>query len=233
MVNRFPMVAQALVLGASPQLRHMASMGGNLLQRVRCSYFRDPHAPCNKRLPGSGCGALEGINRGHAILGTSDHCIATHPSDVAVPLVALDAIVHVEGPSGGRAIPIDDFFLLPGDSRNGSTHSTMASWSWRSIYHRHRRLGVRCISRSATGSPTSSPWLRWRSQYGSRTIPSPRSASRWAVWPRNRGGPAALRNCFPDDPPRRTASPAPHARNSPLRSLDATTRSRSNSRNAR
>jgi xanthine dehydrogenase YagS FAD-binding subunit len=115
-VERFPMIAQALVLGASPQLRHMASMGGNLLQRVRCSYFRDTQSACNKREPGTGCSALEGINRGHAILGTSDHCIATHPSDVAVSLVALDAIVHTEGPDGERAIPIDEFFLLPGDT---------------------------------------------------------------------------------------------------------------------
>lgn len=115
-VQRFPMLAQALVLGASPQLRHMASMGGNLLQRVRCSYFRDAVSPCDKRAPGTGCSALEGINRGHAILGTSEHCIAAHPSDVAVALVALDAVVHTEGPSGERAIPIDDFFLLPGDT---------------------------------------------------------------------------------------------------------------------
>jgi len=115
-VERFPVIAQALVLGASPQLRHMASMGGNLLQRVRCSYFRDAFSPCNKREPGSGCSALDGINRGHAILGTSEQCIATHPSDVAVALVALDAIVHVNGPSGERVIPIDDFFLLPDDT---------------------------------------------------------------------------------------------------------------------
>jgi len=115
-VDRFPVIAQALVLGASPQLRHMASIGGNLMQRVRCSYFRDAISPCNKREPGSGCSALEGINRGHAILGTSEHCIATHPSDLAVALVALDAVVHTEGPSGERAIPIDDFFLLPGDT---------------------------------------------------------------------------------------------------------------------
>ena len=115
-VQRFPVIAQALVLGASAQLRHMASMGGNLLQAVRCSYFRDPRSACNKRQPGSGCAALEGINRGHAILGTSQHCIATHPSDVAVALVALDAVVHTQGPDGGRAIPIDDFYLLPGDT---------------------------------------------------------------------------------------------------------------------
>jgi len=115
-VERFPMIAQALVLGASPQLRHMASMGGNLLQRVRCTYFRDGVSPCNKREPGTGCSALEGINRGHAVLGTSEHCIATHPSDVSVALVALDAIVQTDGPSGTRAIPIDEFFLLPGET---------------------------------------------------------------------------------------------------------------------
>ena len=115
-VERFPVIAQALLLGASAQLRHMASMGGNLLQRVRCSYFRDTASACNKREPGSGCAALEGINRAHAILGTSQHCIATHPSDLAVALVALDAVVHTVGPRGTRAIPIDDFFLLPGDT---------------------------------------------------------------------------------------------------------------------
>ena len=115
-VARFPVISQALLLGASAQLRNMASMGGNLCQRVRCSYFRDAASPCNKRDPGSGCAALGGFNRGHAILGTSDKCIATHPSDVAVALVALDAVVHTRGPGGERAIGIDDFFLLPGDT---------------------------------------------------------------------------------------------------------------------
>ena len=115
-VQRFPVISQALLLGASAQLRNMASMGGNLCQRVRCSYFRDAASPCNKRDPGSGCAALDGFNRGHAILGTSDKCIATHPSDVAVALVALDAVVHTRGPAGERAIPVDEFFLLPGDT---------------------------------------------------------------------------------------------------------------------
>src|SRR5712671_962938 len=115
-IERFPVISQALVLGASAQLRNMASMGGNLCQRVRCSYFRDPASPCNKRDPASGCAALNGFNRGHAILGVSDKCIATHPSDVAVALVALDAVVHTRGPGGERAIPIDEFFLLPGDT---------------------------------------------------------------------------------------------------------------------
>src|SRR5712691_2928017 len=115
-VQRFPVISQALLLGASAQLRNMASMGGNLCQRVRCSYYRDATSPCNKRDPGSGCAALDGFNRGHAILGTSNTCIATHPSDVAVALVALDAVVHTRGPAGERAIPIDEFFLLPGDT---------------------------------------------------------------------------------------------------------------------
>ena len=114
--RRFPVLSQALLLGASAQLRNMASMAGNLCQRVRCSYFRDATSPCNKREPGSGCAALTGFNRGHAILGTSDSCIATHPSDVAVALVALDAVVRTQTPHRQRAIPIDDFFLLPGDT---------------------------------------------------------------------------------------------------------------------
>jgi xanthine dehydrogenase YagS FAD-binding subunit len=94
----------------------MASMGGNLRQRTRCAYLRDGVSPCNKRDPGSGCSALQGLNRGHAILGTSEHCIATHPSDVAVALVAFDAVVRTVGPQGEREIPFDDFYLLPGDT---------------------------------------------------------------------------------------------------------------------
>lgn len=113
---RYPVIAQALVAGASAQLRNMASMGGNLCQAVRCGYFRDVASSCNKRDPGSGCAAMDGMNRGHAILGVSDKCIATHPSDAAVALVALDAVVHTRGPQGERAIGIDDFFLLPGDT---------------------------------------------------------------------------------------------------------------------
>jgi xanthine dehydrogenase YagS FAD-binding subunit len=114
--QRYPGVAQALLLGASEQLRNMASMGGNLCQRTRCPYFRDVQTACNKREPDTGCSALHGFNRGHAILGTSEHCIATHPSDVAVALVALDAVVHTVSPTGTRAIAIDDFFLMPGET---------------------------------------------------------------------------------------------------------------------
>ncbi len=112
--DRYPMIAQALLLSASPQLRNMATIGGNLLQRTRCGYFRDPAFACNKRVPGSGCPAIAGANRMHAILGTSPHCIATHGSDVAVALVALDAVVQVRGPQGERRIPLNDFYVLPG-----------------------------------------------------------------------------------------------------------------------
>ena len=112
----YPLISESLIEGASPQLRNMASIGGNLLQRVRCPYFRMLDASCNKRNPGSGCAALDGLNAGHAILGTSDHCVATHPSDVAVALVALDATMRVRGPKGERTFPVEELFRLPGDT---------------------------------------------------------------------------------------------------------------------
>ncbi|SER46096.1 xanthine dehydrogenase YagS FAD-binding subunit [Lentzea xinjiangensis] len=110
----WPVLAEALLASASPQVRNMASIGGNLLQRTRCGYFRDTGSPCNKRVPGSGCPAVEGWNRGHAVLGGSDACIATHPSDLAVALLALDAVVRVRGTAGERKVPIGDFYLRPG-----------------------------------------------------------------------------------------------------------------------
>ena len=112
--ERFPLISEALEAGASPQLRHMASMGGNLMQRVRCSYFRDVASPCNRREPGTGCSAIEGFSRGHAVLGTSEYCIASHPSDVAVALAAVDARVHTRSGRGDQDYGIDDFFLTPG-----------------------------------------------------------------------------------------------------------------------
>lgn len=111
--ERYPFLAQAILFGASGQIRNMATVGGNLMQRTRCVYFYDEAANCNKRKPNSGCDALEGFNRQHAILGTSESCIATHPSDMCVALAALDATVHVEGKSGKRAIPFNDFHRLP------------------------------------------------------------------------------------------------------------------------
>ena len=112
--GQFPVIAQALELSASAQIRNMASIGGNLMQRPRCLYFRDVSAACNRRAPGSGCAAIDGRNRSHAILGTSDACIATHPSDLAVALTALDATVIMRDESGERRIPIADFFRKPG-----------------------------------------------------------------------------------------------------------------------
>ncbi|WP_017559488.1 FAD binding domain-containing protein [Nocardiopsis baichengensis] len=114
--ERYPVLTRALESGASPQLRNMATMGGNMMQRVRCSYFRDGDAACNKRAPGSGCAAIGGVNRGHAVLGTSEHCIAVHPSDAAVALTALEAVVRLRGPDGERSVPVGDFFLPPGDT---------------------------------------------------------------------------------------------------------------------
>jgi xanthine dehydrogenase YagS FAD-binding subunit len=113
----YPLLSQALLSGASPQLRNMATTGGNLMQRTRCYYFMDTTFPaCNKRTPGSGCAAIKGFNRNHAILGASSECIATNPSDMSVALAALNATIHVTGPKGKRTIPIADFHRLPGDT---------------------------------------------------------------------------------------------------------------------
>src|SRR6267142_2098465 len=114
--SQFPVLSQALLSGGSPQLRNVATTGGNLMQRTRCYYFRDTAYACNKRQPGSGCAAIDGYNRIHAVLGGSDHCIATHPSDMAVALVALDAVVQVKGAHAERSIPISEFHLLPGQT---------------------------------------------------------------------------------------------------------------------
>ncbi len=120
--ERYPLLLKAILAGASAQLRNMATNGGNLLQRTRCYYFYDTATPCNKREPGSGCSAIKGYNRIHAILGTSDQCIATHPSDMCVALAALDATVNVTGKNGERKIPFQDFHRLPGDTPETDTN---------------------------------------------------------------------------------------------------------------
>jgi xanthine dehydrogenase YagS FAD-binding subunit len=120
--QRYPVLASAIMAGASQQLRNMASTGGNLLQRTRCSYFYDTATPCNKRVPGTGCSAIDGLNRMHAILGTSDACIATHSSDMCVAMALLDAKVHVTGAAGDRVIPFADFHRLPGDTPQRDTN---------------------------------------------------------------------------------------------------------------
>ena len=112
--QKLPLLAQALKAGASPQIRNMATVGGTMLQRTRCSYFYDTSMPCNKRQPGSGCSALQGYNRMHAIMGASDHCIAVHPSDMCVALATMDAIVVISGAKGDRRLPFRDFHRLPG-----------------------------------------------------------------------------------------------------------------------
>jgi len=117
----YPVLSQAILHGASAQLRNMATTAGNLLQRTRCMYFRDTAMPCNKREPGSGCPAISGVNRMLAILGTSEHCIATNPSDMCVAMAALEATIHVQGPKGPRTILFGDFHLLPGDTPNRET----------------------------------------------------------------------------------------------------------------
>ncbi|MBC6989070.1 FAD binding domain-containing protein [Hymenobacter sp. BT491] len=121
-IDNYPVISEALLASASPQLRNMASIGGNLLQRTRCGYFRDTAFPCNKRVPGSGCPAQQGDNRNLAILGTSESCIATNPGDLAVALIALDAVVHLENAKGKkRSVPLVDFHLLPGSTPHRET----------------------------------------------------------------------------------------------------------------
>ncbi len=120
--QRYPLLASALLAGASAQLRNMASVGGNLMQRTRCAYFYDTVTPCNKRTPGSGCSAIDGLNRNHAILGASASCIATNPSDMSVALAALNALVLIAGPSGERTMAVSDFHRLPGDTPHIDTN---------------------------------------------------------------------------------------------------------------
>src|SRR5918999_1374889 len=121
-VEQFPVIAEALLESASPQVRNQATMGGNLLQRTRCPYFRDvAYDACNKRAPGTGCAAMQGVNRWHAVLGTSERCIAAHASDLAVALVALDAMIDVRGQSGQRTVSLSDFHRLPGDTQHLET----------------------------------------------------------------------------------------------------------------
>ena len=119
--KNYAVLSEAILSGASAQLRNMATTAGNLLQRTRCMYFRDTEMPCNKREPGSGCAAIKGVNRSLAILGTSEHCIATNPSDMCVAMAALEATIHVRGTKGERSIPIADFHVLPGNTPQRET----------------------------------------------------------------------------------------------------------------
>ena len=140
-----PCLSQAILAGASAQLRNRATTAGNLLQRTRCVYFRDTAMPCNKREPGTGCAAIDGHNRNLAILGTSEHCIANNPSDMCVAMAALEATIHIQGAKGERAVPIADFHLLPGDT----PHQRDGAGAGRSHHSRHaRRRPRRAANRS-------------------------------------------------------------------------------------
>lgn len=147
--QHYPVLSEALLSGATAQLRNMATTGGNLLQRTRCQYYRDPAWACNKRQPGSGCSALEGYNRSHALLGTSEKCIATHPSDMCVALAALDAVIRTQGPKGERAIPFGEFYVAYGDDparENMLEHGeliTAVEWPHRDWLRRSHYVKVR------------------------------------------------------------------------------------------
>lgn len=198
---RFPMLSRALLSGASGQLRNLATTGGNLLQRTRCPYFQDVTTPCNKREPGTGCSALEGHNRQHAILGGSRHCVATHPSDMAVAMVALDATALVLGPGGQRRIPLIDFHRLPHDRPQDDTvleHGELItavevpalSFGNRSHYRKVRERASFAFalfsvaaavqldgdrigdSRLAFGGLAHKPWRAWRAEEALRGAPA-------------------------------------------------------------
>ncbi len=230
--TRYPVLSEALLSGASPQLRNMATVGGNLLQRTRCYYFYDPAFPqCNKRHPGSGCGAIEGFNRIHAILGQSEQCIATNPSDMCVALAALDAIVRVRGPKAEREIPIAEFHRLPGNTPERDTN-----------------LGpdelVIAVDLPAMPFATHSHYLkvRDRASYAfalvrrfSMSIQARRSklrVLRWAVLRTNRGELKKSRKSWLGKKRMKRLSAPLRRRNSRLRKVTSTIRLRSSWRNA-
>jgi xanthine dehydrogenase YagS FAD-binding subunit len=200
--GRFPVLARAITAGASAQIRNMATVGGNLLQRTRCGYFYDNDGSrCNKREPGQGCDALDGFNRMHAILGASEHCVATHPSDMAVALAALDAVVHLQGTAGSRTVPLTDFHLLPEDHPERETvlqpgelitavEVPALPFSTRSAYRKVRdrasyafalvsvaaaldvRDGVVRDVRLALGGVAHKPWRAWTAERMIRSRPA-------------------------------------------------------------
>ena len=207
---RYPMLAQALLVGASGQLRNLATTGGNLLQRTRCPYFQDVAKPCNKREPGRGCSARDGYQRNMAIFGASEACIATHPSDMAVALVALDASVLVLGPDGERSIPLDALHRLPGDEPERDTalrHGELITavdlpplpFAVRSRYRKVRdrasyafalvsvaaaldvRNGVVRDARIAFGGVAHKPWRATKSEMALRDAPATEAAFRYAA----------------------------------------------------
>lgn len=193
----YPMLSRALLSGASGQLRNAASTAGNLLQRTRCVYFQDVTTPCNKRTPGSGCSALGGYVRYHAILGASPHCVAVHPSDMAVAMTALDAVIVVQGADGERRIPIDDFYRLPGDEPDRDTVLRHGELITAVDLPAARTTRSRTTARSATARRTHSPWCPSASSSPSpKPSKSVRHESLWEAWRTNRGGRVGPRRCW-------------------------------------
>jgi xanthine dehydrogenase YagS FAD-binding subunit len=200
--ERFPLLARAILAGASGQIRNVATVGGNVMQRTRCYYFFDDDARCNKRTPGAGCDAREGFNRIHAILGASSACVATHPSDMCVALAALDAVVHLEGPAGGRTLKLTDLHRLPGDTPDVETELAPGelitaielppcAFATRSTYRKVRDRasyafalvsvaaalqvgagGVISDVRIALGGVAHKPWRAWRAEAVLRGAPA-------------------------------------------------------------
>lgn len=207
---RFPVLARAILSGASGQIRNMASVGGNLLQRTRCYYFYDDAARCNKRRPGAGCDAVDGFNRIHAVLGASPACVATHPSDMCVALAALDAVVHLEGPGRKRSLPLVDFHRLPGgrpdietDLQPGELVTAIelpsqpfaASSTYRKVRDRSSyafalvsvaaaidlRDGLVRDVRLALGGVAHKPWRAWKAEAALRGKPASEASFRQAA----------------------------------------------------
>ena len=222
--QHYPVLAQALLNGASGQLRNQATAAGNLLQRTRCPYFYDTAMPCNKRQPGSGCSALGGYNRMHAILGASRDCVAVHPSDMAVALHALHAEIEVHGPAGAtRKLPIAELHRLPGETPEHDT--TLAPGDLQLITAVNVAAGIH--PRGATGRASPSRWAGWRPSSISAAARCARRGWRWAVSPTSRGRPTtpsascSARQCRP------TASKQPPRPRSRTRRGCRTTSSRS------
>ena len=224
----FPVLAQAVLAGASGQLRNMATVGGNLLQRTRCLYFQDVTKPCNKRVPGSGCPARAGDHRNLAILGGSPHCVATHPSDMAVALAALDAVVHVEGPPGRGPCPLGELYRLPGDEPDRETTLERGDLITAVEMPAARRTpGTRRTGRCGTGRRTRSAWRRSRPRSTSPAAWSGTCGSPSARWRPCRGAPGPPNRCWRGGRPRRSGSAAPPTPNWPRPRRCRTTRSRS------
>jgi xanthine dehydrogenase YagS FAD-binding subunit len=209
--QRFPVLSRAILAGASGQIRNMATVGGNLLQRTRCTYFYDEAARCNKRAPGAGCDAIDGFNRNHAILGASPACVATHPSDMCVALAALDAIVHLEGPDGRRTIPLVELHRLPGgrpdletellsDELITAVEIPPLSFGWRSTYRKVRDRASYTFAlvsvaaaldigddggvrdvRIAIGGVAQKPWRAFRAEAALRGLPANEANARTAA----------------------------------------------------